>query len=457
MSKIIDKNGYWKYPDTKISRSGIFDYAGWQISDELDPDQIFKVYRPYEEISKKETVDSFNGVPFIEDHEMIGEGFTPVDDRPAAGSLYNTHAEPSDLYGDIVVYSEKVKDSIANGKKELSLGYFCEYVPEKGVYNGQTYDYRQVNLLGNHIALVDRGRMGSTVKVQDSATGESKTIDLKRRNAQDSLNLMKFQGKGATKGLRLVFDTIITEKEIKDMGKPKKAQTAYEKLGETVASFAPDSALLDKFQTLLMAVYDAEEEGKKDDKQGADEKVDKREIIREIMAIAAKKNDEFEGGEEEKIETIAKKAEKLSYNESEAGSNDKKGKDEKPDDKGEKPEEKGSDACGKGKDGCGEGNEGKGKGMDASDIIRAIDEANSMYDSVRKYTGDFNRIGMTAQGIAEKAIQALGLDCEAKDAIPTIKGYIKAKALDGMLECADSKKAMDSQTGFDKGLEEYLK
>lgn len=45
---------------------------------------------------------------------------------------------------------------------------------------------------------------------------------------------------------------------------------------------------------------------------------DKRKAIREIMAIAAKPDSDFEGGEEEKIETIAKLLEKSEYAESEA-------------------------------------------------------------------------------------------------------------------------------------------
>lgn len=48
----------------------------------------------------------------------------------------------------------------------------------------------------------------------------------------------------------------------------------------------------------------------------------RREIIREIMAIAAKDPGEFKGGEEEKIETISALAEKLAY---------AKGEEKKPD------------------------------------------------------------------------------------------------------------------------------
>ncbi len=52
------------------------------------------------------------------------------------------------------------------------------------------------------------------------------------------------------------------------------------------------------------------------------EKMDKRKVIEEIMAIAAKPADEFKDGKEEQTRTIAGLAEKLAYNKSERGAND---------------------------------------------------------------------------------------------------------------------------------------
>lgn len=63
--------------------------------------------------------------------------------------------------------------------------------------------------------------------------------------------------------------------------------------------------------------------GKDADPEKENKNMDKREIIREIMAVSAKPVTEFAGGEEEKVETIAKLAEKLAYNPSESGANDK--------------------------------------------------------------------------------------------------------------------------------------
>lgn len=50
-----------------------------------------------------------------------------------------------------------------------------------------------------------------------------------------------------------------------------------------------------------------------------DEDIDKREVIREVLALATKPDSEFNGGENEKIDTIIKLAEKLSYDNSLVG------------------------------------------------------------------------------------------------------------------------------------------
>lgn len=71
---------------------------------------------------------------------------------------------------------------------------------------------------------------------------------------------------------------------------------------------------------------DEEEEDKKaENKKAKNEEVDKRDIIRQIMAIAGKEE------ASEDVKTIAKLAEKLAYDKSEAGTADNKAKNEEDD------------------------------------------------------------------------------------------------------------------------------
>lgn len=167
MSKKVDTNGYWFIKHNPISKEGVFPYLGHTISDECEPNKIYKVYRPASTL--KDSVETWDNPPkpFIDDHEMLGEGFTAIDDRPVQGIIYNPSFEDGVLYADIAVYSEDLKQNIENGKKELSLGYFCKYKKERGVFKGEVYDYVQYDMVGNHIALVDAGRCGSDVKVFD--------------------------------------------------------------------------------------------------------------------------------------------------------------------------------------------------------------------------------------------------------------------------------------------------
>ena len=167
MTKKIDANGYWYIKHNPISKEGVFPYLGHTISEDCEPNKIYKVYRPAKTL--QESVDSWDNPPkpFIDDHEMLGEGFTAIDERPVQGIIYNPVCEDGVLYADIAVYSEDLKHNIENGKKELSLGYFCKYKKERGVFKGEVYDYVQTDMVGNHIALVDAGRCGSDVKVFD--------------------------------------------------------------------------------------------------------------------------------------------------------------------------------------------------------------------------------------------------------------------------------------------------
>ena len=87
-----------------------------------------------------------------------------------------------------------------------------------------------------------------------------------------------------------------------------------------------DMALLQELKKLITKVENDKGDDMDDKEKIENEKVDKRDIIRQIMAIAGKHEDN------EDVKTIAKLAEKLGYDESEAGSADnKKAKNEKED------------------------------------------------------------------------------------------------------------------------------
>lgn len=280
MVKIVDEStGWWTVKNNPLSSVGVFPYLGRQISDDLVPDKVYYVYRSADAL--RDSVESWNNPPrpIILGHEMLGDDFTKTDERPVQGVATNVYFDDATdtLRGDITIYSDELKNAIANNTKDVSLGYFCQYEKRPGVFNGQAYDFIQTGLRGNHVAVVEAGRCGPDVRVFDS------------KCAMDSLdiNFADFQAN-----------------DVSDTNHLNNSQDSDSK------------------------------ENKKET-----EMVDKREYIREIMAIAAKPDSDFDGGEKEKIETIAKLLEKSEYNKSERGTANDEDEKEKVEDKCGKDEE----------------------------------------------------------------------------------------------------------------------
>lgn len=365
-----DVNGFWLIPDNPMTKIGVFPYLGRQISSELELDKIYKVLRPEEELTKPETLKSLELIPLINDHTMIGKepGMQPAEDVGVEGVTgTNVKVNGKLITNDLKCYTEKIKELISSGKKDLSMGYRCRYELSSGEFEGQHYDAIQRDIIFNHIALVDEGRMGSDVRVMDSFT----------------------------------FDSI------KELTQNKENKMADE------------------------------------EKKTQDE--DKREIIREVMAIAAKPNEEFEGGEEEKIDTITKKLEALAYNPSEAGSNDEDTEPDKKDGEDEDEEKPCGDEDEEKKDetpagdedpekSCGDEDEEKKDGEDEDEEEKPV----SM-DSAIKYIARRDRLisrlkpvigynakfpSMTIKQITKYACDKLDI----KNSYDSLDGYLRAES-----------------------------
>jgi len=167
----IDQNGFLEIKSNPLSKVGVFPYYGRSIGLEgLEADEIYMVYRPEEELADQECIDSFKLIPWIDEHEMLGSGFTPAEQKGVAGTTgEDIYFDDGYLKGNIRLFSEGLFDSIQSGKKELSCGYRCKYELAIGEFEGQSYDVIQKDIRGNHLALVQEGRMGPEVAVLDKS------------------------------------------------------------------------------------------------------------------------------------------------------------------------------------------------------------------------------------------------------------------------------------------------
>lgn len=181
--RVDDINGWYEVKDNPISKVGVFSYSGASIG-APDADRIYMVYRPASELSSQECINSFKLLPWINNHTMLGsaqEGLTPAEQKGVQGVTgEDVYFKDDTLYANIKLFSENMAGLIESGKKELSCGYRCVYKFIPGVYNGVNYDAIQCDIRGNHLALVDEGRMGPDVAVMDKKLDSFKfTIDSK--------------------------------------------------------------------------------------------------------------------------------------------------------------------------------------------------------------------------------------------------------------------------------------
>lgn len=160
-----DANGFLLVKACPITSFGIFDYGAGQLGLPGDPNRIVKVFRPESAVNDPAAIESFKNVPLINDHEMLSgfqndKGATAPEDYGVSGVLTgNVYYDAPWMRGDLKVFSREMQAALASGKKDLSLGYSCDFHAKPGVWQGQPYEVVQDNMRGNHIALVDEGRV----------------------------------------------------------------------------------------------------------------------------------------------------------------------------------------------------------------------------------------------------------------------------------------------------------
>ena len=396
-NRYFDENGFLVIKDNKIAKAGVFDYLGREISDSLPETEVYKVCRPWEELEK--SAKDFEGMPLKYGHEWVQPEKRNIKIGAVSGEV---KLEEPYLIADIKIYDkDAIEEITAKGIVDLSPGYKAHYKQESGEYNGEKYEFKQEDIKYNHLAVVENGRSGKEVRINDEMPQGSKN------------------------------------REVNNMPKNLKQDVLY------ALSHAKK-------------VYDECITSKTDD-------TDKRELIREIVAIAVKPDTDFEGGEEEKFKTILKKAEELGYEPSETSkTDDEEGKEEKTVDSDIASmkeafnsfaslfnnflsEEETEEAHTEDDDALEEKQEEEKKQvgdarpsiskktMDA-EINKAIlnerkrtQDAIGAYQEVEKHTGSFNMAGMSESEIYQYAYEVLtGEKVKTADAKPSFKAYMKA-------------------------------
>ena len=148
--------------DVPIARTGPQDYLARELMLDWDPERIVTVQRHPEDVFEEATLASFEGKPICDGHppENVGpENYAAY----TKGHVQNVRRSGDYIVADLYINDANLAEEVRNNvKREVSCGYLCNYVPDGA-------GYRQSNIRGNHVAVVPKGRAGSTVAIQDTA------------------------------------------------------------------------------------------------------------------------------------------------------------------------------------------------------------------------------------------------------------------------------------------------
>ena len=188
-NRYYDDNNHLIVKRTVISKADVNPYYGREIPRNkelgLDPNRVYNLLRDPEELRK--AMPTFSAMQLLMQHTPV-DATNPEKDLTigALGSEFEMDEEGR-LIGLIRVHDQEGIDYIESGKMEqLSAGYAYTADMTSGEYNGVQYDGIMRDIHGNHVALVERGRIGSDAIIADEMPNDiedylmSKQIALKK-------------------------------------------------------------------------------------------------------------------------------------------------------------------------------------------------------------------------------------------------------------------------------------
>ncbi|WP_233118811.1 DUF2213 domain-containing protein [Aggregatibacter actinomycetemcomitans] len=207
--RTITKDGFLVVPAT-ISKVGVFDYLATELG--LEEEGIKKVARTEKSLFGDETIKSFENATLTIGHPEDGVNAKNWKNL-SVGVVRNVKRVGDELTAQAWIYDENaIKTVQEQGVEQLSCGYDCDIKPSAL----QDADFEMSPMIGNHVAIVAKGRCGGGVKLAD----EDKAIMGKTAKFLDAF-LGAFGIKLSDEQKKQIEDDEEEKKGKDDKGKPE--------------------------------------------------------------------------------------------------------------------------------------------------------------------------------------------------------------------------------------------
>ena len=168
--RTFDSAGHLFRPGCRLTRATVSDYMGRECpgADALGfhPDRLYPLLRDPQEL--KRAAPSFENKPLTISHRALSAN--DHDPEIVCGSVSSIEWDGTFLSGDLSIWTAEAIDLVQSGRQEqLSCSYKYTIDPTPGVFEGMRYVGIMRNIEGNHVSLVEMGRLGAQCIVGDSA------------------------------------------------------------------------------------------------------------------------------------------------------------------------------------------------------------------------------------------------------------------------------------------------
>lgn len=215
-ARSYDANGHLIVDSTVITKAAVNPYYGKEIPDYeslgLDPEKIYNMLRDPVELEK--------GMHTLGEKQLLIKHIFVSADEPQKESIAGTIGSNLEMVGDdvkgsLTVWDKEAINLIESGKlAELSASYFYDPVMKSGTFNGERYDGIMTNIRGNHVALVERGRIGRDALVADALP---KLMELNMKLKKGAAAKVNLAAKAILVAKGLAADADLTPDEIKEL------------------------------------------------------------------------------------------------------------------------------------------------------------------------------------------------------------------------------------------------
>jgi uncharacterized protein len=163
-----DVDGRLHVDNCNISKACINPYRGNEIPDYvalgLNPNRVYQMYRDPTELER--AAETFNGIQLMIVHKAVNA--QRPEQRLVVGTVHNARFRAPYLVADLAIWTREAVSAVESRQQEqLSCGYRYRADMSPGVLQGEAYDGIMRDIIANHLALVEEGRVGPDAIVPD--------------------------------------------------------------------------------------------------------------------------------------------------------------------------------------------------------------------------------------------------------------------------------------------------